>query len=155
MNLRLQDFPVLEQLGFRMPEVGIDDDDLAEFLDSISSPRFFTLTLDVSARERRCVESGGAQNQLFFEEMKALDQPLSRLAARAFERTGRSFTLVLLANNPTAIVGSLTEFQKVGNTWKGERVVGAGGRDFYWSFAAGKDYKGSIPDDSVLSTIGA
>ena len=85
--------------------------------------------------------------------MKALDSPLSRLGVRTFLRTGRRATLILLANNPTAVAGSFTEFQNVGNTWKGEKVIRSGGRDNYWSFVAAKDcqLEGRIPDYSVLS----
>lgn len=136
-----------------MSEVGMNDADLPGLLDSISSSRFSTLTLDVSARERRCAEGGSVQRRLFFGEMRVLDLPLSRLAARTLRGTGRRPTLILLANNPTAVIGPLTEFQKVGNTWKGERVIGSGGRDNYWSFIAAKDCDGQIPDDSVLRSI--
>ena len=155
MNLSLQDFPVLENLAFRIPEVGTNDVDLTGILDSISSFRFSAVALNVSARERRCVESGGAYLRRFFEEMKALDWPLSRLAARTLCRTGRRTTLVLLANNTAAVAETLTEFQKVGNTWKGEKVFGSGGRGNYWSFIAAKDcqLEGQSPDDSVISSI--
>jgi hypothetical protein len=96
---------------------------------------------------------GGAQIRLFLGEMRMLDLPMSRLADRTLCRTGRRSTLILLANNPAAVVGSLTEFQKVGNTWKGERVIGSSGSDTYWSFAPAKDCKGQIPDDSILRSI--
>ena len=153
MDLTLQDFPVLENLGFGISEAGVNDADLAGLLDSILSLRFSALVLDVSAREKRCAKGGSAQNQLFFGEMRALDFPLFRLATRTFQGTGRRPTLILLANNPTAVVRSLVEFQKVGNTWKGERVIGSDGRDIYWSLTAARDCEGQIPDDSVLNFI--
>ena len=153
MNLTLRGFPALENLAFRVPEAGVNDAEFAGLLNSISSLRFSTLTLDVGARERRCTQGGVTQSQLFLAEMKALDLPISRLAAWILRRTGRRSTLIVLANNPTAVVGSLTEFQKVGNTWKGEKVIGSSRCDNYWSFAPAKDCEGQIPDDSVLRSI--
>lgn len=85
------------------------------------------------------MEGGDLQIKQFFGEMKALDWALGRLASRVFQGTGKRFTLVLLANSPTAVAASFAEFQKVGNTWKGEAIIGGGGHDHLWSFTAAKD----------------
>jgi hypothetical protein len=87
--------------------------------------------------------------------MTPLDWPLSRLATRTFWKTGRRVTLTLLANNPTAAVEPLTEFMKVGNAWKGERVIGVPGSDYYWSFLAAKDcqFGSGTFDNSVLDSL--
>ena len=136
-----------------MPAFCTNDAGLVGLLDSISSPRFSAFALDVSAREKRCTEAGSAENQLFFKVMRALDLPLSNLATRTFRGTGRRTTLVLLANNPDAIVRSLTEFRKVGNTWKGEKAIGRHGRYDYWSFIAAEDCEDQVPDESILYSV--
>jgi len=155
LSLTLKGFQVLETLAFRMPEVGINGADLAGLLDSISSLQFSTFALDVSAREKQCTGGGDAHRQAFLGEMNALDRPLSRLAARTWWGTGRRVTLVLIAKNTNAVLGSLAEFQQAGNTWKGEKIIGGPGRDNYWTFVAAKDcqLKNQIPDDSVLACI--
>lgn len=136
-----------------MTEDGISGYKLAVFLDSISSLRFSLLALDLGSRERRGADRGDTQTKRFLGEMKALDWPLRRLANRALQGIGKRFTLILLANGPTAIAGSFTEFQKVGNTWKGERSIGGGSHDYYWTFAAAKDCEDQTADDSVLRFV--
>ena len=136
-----------------MTDHGIGGAKLAGLLDSISSLRLSLLALDVGSRERRCADRGDTQTKQFFREMKALDWPLYRLANRALQGTGKRFTLILLANNPAAISGSFTEFQKVGNTWKGERLIGSKSCDYYWTFMAAKNGEDRTSDGSVLRFI--
>ena len=152
-SITLHTFNVLESFAFKMTESGIGGVELAELLDSISSLRFSLLALDVGGPERRTADRGDTQTGRFFGEMKTLDRPLYRLANRALQGTGKKFTLILLANNPTALIGAFPEFQKVGNTWKGEKLVGGGSYDYYWTFAAAKDCEEQTADDSVLKFI--
>ena len=133
-----------------MTESGINGVELSWLLDSISSLRFSLLALDVGGREKRSADRGDTQAKQFLGEMKALDRPLYRLANRALQGTGKRFTLILLANSPAAVTGAFPEFQKVGNTWKGERLIGGGSCDYYWTFTAAKDCEDQTVDDSAL-----
>jgi len=152
-NITLHTFHVLKHFGFKMADGGINGTQLAGLLDSITSLRFSLLALDISDREKQPMGHGGVQPKQFFEEMKALDLPLFRLAKRILQGTGERFTLILLANGPNTVAGSFTEFQKVGNTWKGERLIGGGSCGYYWTFTAAKDCKDKTPDDSVLRFV--
>jgi len=87
----------------------------------------------------------------FFDEMKALDLSLRRLAIRVLEGSGKRFTLILLAGNPAAASRSFTEFQRVGNTWEGEKVIGnRTGNDYYWTFRPAKDCEDPKIDEGAL-----
>lgn len=135
-----------------MTDDGISGAKLARLLDSISSPRFSLLALDVGNRERRRADRGDTQTKRVFREMRALDRSLHRLANRTLQRTGKILTLILLANDPAAIAGSFVEFRKVGNIWKGEKLIGSR-YDYYWTFTAAKDCEDQTADDSVLRFI--
>ena len=150
-SITLHAFHLLESLAFEMTEEGINGVQLARVLDSISSLNFSLLALDVCSREKRQADCRDAQTKGFLGEMKALDQPLCRLANRALQGTGERFTLILLANNPNAVHGSFAEFRKVGNTWKGAKLIGS--RGYYWTFEAAKDCEDRSLDDSVLRFI--
>ena len=136
-----------------MTESGISGVELAGLLDSISSLRFSILAVDVGGREKQSTDRGDTRAERFIGEMKVLDRPLCRLANRALQGTGKRFTLILLANDPTAVTGAFLEFQKVGNTWKGEKLIGGGSYDYYWTFMAAKDREDQTVDDSVLRFI--
>jgi len=136
-----------------MTRVGVRGVGLARLLDSISSPRFSTLALDVSDRERGSVENGDIGK--FLDDVKVLDPSLCRLATKAFEGFGKRLTLILLGKNPAAVTRSLTEFREVGNTWEGEKVIGDGRRDHYWTFRQAKGYETGGVDESVLSFVNA
>ena len=149
-SVTLHTFNVLKRFAFTMTESGVSGAELAMLLDSISSLRFSLLALDVCGRERRSADRGDIQAKQFFGEMKELDRPLSRLANRTLQGTGKRFTLILLANSPVAITGAFPEFQMVGNTWKGERLIGGRSCDYYWTFTAAKGCEDQTVDDSPL-----
>lgn len=134
-----------------MTHIGIRGAELAELLNSISSRQFFVLLLDVSGRECRYADNGGVLMMNFFDEMKVLDLSLRRLATRALEGSGRRFTLILLANNPASASRSFTEFQQLGNTWEGAKVIGSNtANDYYWTFRPAKGCEGQGVDEAVL-----
>ena len=136
-----------------MSDNGINGGELAKLLDSISSLTFSVLALDVENREKRCTDREGALQVRFLEEMKALDWPLRRLANRVMQRTGKRFALILLASDPAALAGSFVEFQKVGNVWKGAKIIEDGKHDYYWTFTAATDSKDQTVDESVLTFV--
>jgi len=138
-----------------MTDDGISGGQLARLLDSISSLMFSLLALDVSDREKRCTDRKDATTKRFLGEMKALDWPLRRLANRAFHGTGKRFTLILLANDPSAVAGSFAELQKVGNIWKGAKLIGSGSCGYYWTSTAATDYEDQTAEESVLSFVDA
>ena len=152
-NITLQTFNVLERLAFRMSDDGINVGELAGLLDSISSLTFSVLALDVESREKRCTDPEGDLKIRFLEEMKALDWPLRRLANRVMQGTGKRFALILLANDPAALAGSFGEFRKVGNIWKGAKVVEDGKHNYYWTSTVATDSKDQTADESVLSFV--
>lgn len=136
-----------------MTDNGIGGGELARLLDSISSLMFSLLALDVSNREKRCTGREDTRTKQFLGEMKALDSPLCRLANRAWHGTGKRFTLILLANDPTSVAGSFVEFQKVGNIWRGAKLIGSRGRDYYWTSTAATDSEDHEVDESVLGFV--
>ena len=154
-NITLHAFGDLESLAFRMTRVGIRGVGLARLLDSISSPRFSTLALDISDQERGSVEDGGFSTRKFLNDVKVIDPSLCKLATRTFQGAGKRFILILLGNNPAAVARSLTEFHEVGNTWEGEKVIGNGRRDHYWTFRPAKSSEGAGVDETVLSFVNA
>ena len=91
----------------------------------------------------------------FLDDVKVMDPSLCKLATRAFEEVGKRFILILLGSNPAAVTRSLVEFHGVGNTWEGEKVIGNGRRDHYWTFRPAKDSEGAGVDESVLSFVNA
>ena len=153
-NITLEAFNVLERLAFKMTGNGISGSELARLLDSISSLTFSIIVLDVSDREEGChADCGDTLMKQFLGEMKLLDWLLRRLANRALQGTGRRFTLILIANNPAAVTGSFTEFQRVGNTWKGAKITGGEKGDYYWTSTTAADSEGQIVDESMLSFV--
>lgn len=133
-----------------MTHVGIRGVELADLLNSVSSRQLSVLALDVTGRECRYDDIGGVSKK-FFDEMKALDLPLRRLATRALEGSGKRLTLLLLARNPAAASRSFTEFQRVGNTWEGEKVIRSStGNDYYWTFRPARDCEDPRVDEPVL-----
>jgi len=134
-----------------MTNVGIRGVELANLLDSISSRQLSVLALDVCGRENRYANHRGVLTKKFFDEMKALDLSLRRLAMRVLEGSGKRFTLILLASNPGAASEPFTEFRQVGNTWEGERVIGSRtGNDYYWTFRPAKDWENPEIDEGAL-----
>ena len=147
----MRTFNTLEGLAFKMTAVGIRGVELANVLNSIPSRQLSVLALDVCGREKRYTDLGGVLMKKFHAEMKALDLSLRRLAIQTLEGSGKRFTLILCANNPAAASRSFTEFQQVGNTWEGERVIGSGaGNNYYWTFRSAKDCKDAGIDETVL-----
>lgn len=136
-----------------MTENGIGGDRLAGLLDSISSLTFSLLALDVSSRERWLRSRGIASKERFFGEMRALDRPLHKLANRGLQGTGERFTLIVLANDPSAVAQSFVEFRKVGNIWKGAKVIRSEGHNFYWTSAAATNSEDKTVGESVLSFV--
>lgn len=134
-----------------MTNVGIRGVELADLLDSISSRRLSVIALDVGGRESRYANNEGVLTKKFFDEMKVLDLPLRRLATQILEGSGKRFTLILFGRNPAAASRSFTEFQLVGNTWEGEKVIGNGtGNDYYWTFRPAKSCEDSSIDEVAL-----
>ena len=153
-NITLEAFNVLERLAFKMTGNGISGSELARLLDSISSLTFSIIVLDVSDREEGCrANCGDAPMEKFLDEMKALDLPLCRLANRTLRETGRRFSLMLLANDPAAVAGSFREFQEVGNTWKGAKLIRGGKKNYHWSSITATDSESQTIDESVLSFV--
>ena len=141
---------------FRTTRNGIRGPELADLLNSIPSRRLTILALDVGGRESRHTDHEAVLAEAFFEEMKTLDMPLRRLATRALEGSGKRFTLILFARNPAVLSRSFVEFQQVGNTWEGERVIGRGARDdYYWTFRPAKDRRDLGIDEAVLRFLSA
>lgn len=128
--------------------------ELARILDSISSPHFSVLVLDVGDRERYFVGNGRKFAKRFLDDMRAINRSLHRLAARMFERVGKRFTLILLGNNPAEIARSFGKFGEVGNTWEGERVIGNGRSGCYWTFRPAGGHRTELEvDESVLDLV--
>ena len=153
-GITLQTFNVLKRLAFKMTKGGIGGGELARLLNSISSLVFSLLALDVSDREKRRTDrSEDSTTKRFLEEMKALDSPLRRLANGALYGTGKRFTLILLANDPAAVAGSFAEFQKVGNIWKGAKLIEGQSCDYYWTPMAATDSDDQTVEESVLSFV--
>lgn len=159
-NIALKTFNVLEGLAFKMTHTGVCGTGLAELLDSISSPHFSILALDVGDRERHAVKTGDVLMKKLLDEVKVMDPPLCNLATRAFEGVGKRFTLILLGDNPTAFTRSFAGFHEVGNTWEGEKVVedgrketGNGRCDHYWTFRPARGCEAGAVDESVLSFV--
>jgi hypothetical protein len=152
-GITFQAFNVLERLAFKMTDNGIGGGELARLLNSISSLVFSLLALDVSNREKRCTGREDTPTKQFLGEMKALDSPLRRLANRALHGTGKRFTLILLANDPTTVAGPFVEFQKVGNIWKGEKLIGSRSRDYYWTSTAATESEDHKVEESVLGFV--
>ena len=150
-NITLRAFCVLESLAFRMSNVGIRGARFTQLLDSISSPQFSVFILDIRDRESRLPKSGDVKKLL--DEVKMMDSPLCRFATNLFEGTGKRFMLILIGNNPAAITCSLTKFCKVGNTWEGEKVIGGGRYNHYWTFWPAKGWETKGIDKSVLSFV--
>lgn len=141
---------------FKTTRIGVRGVELANLLNSIPSRRLSILALDVSGRESRHTDHEGVLTKDFFEEMKALDLPLRRLAIQALEESRKRFTLILFARNPAVVSSLLTEFRRVGNTWEGERVIGSStGSDYYWTFRPAKDCKDPGIDEAVLKFLSA
>lgn len=139
---------------FKTTPVGVCGVELADLLNSIPSRRLSTLALDVSGRESRHTDHEGVLTKGFFEEMKALDLPLRRLAIRALEGSGKRFTLILFARNPAVVSRSFTEFRRVGNTWEGEKVIGSSTEnDHYWTFRPAEDCEDPGMDGAVLEFL--
>lgn len=136
-----------------MSHVGICGVGFAQLLNSISSPRFSVLALDVSDQESHSAENGSVLRKKFLNDVKILDYPLCGLATRGFQGTGKRFALILFGNNPAAVARPLVEFHKVGNTWEGEKVIRNGKCDYYWTFRPAWGCEAEGVDESVLSFV--
>ena len=133
--------------------MGICGAGLIRLLDSISSPQFSVLILDVSDRETRPAESEGVLMEKLLDEVKMMDSSLCRFATSLLNGIGKRFTLILLGNKPATVARSLTKFREVGNTWEGERVIGGGKCDHYWTFRPARGCEAEVVDETVLSVV--
>jgi len=142
---------------FRMSRSGICAIEVAQLLDSISSPRLSTLVLDVGSLEGdlegRSVENGEALEKGFLDDMKVMDPSLCRLATRTLEGVGKRFTLILIGSNPAVSTHSLVEFRKKGNTRVGGTVVRNGKRYRHWTFQPASGCEAGEADKSALSSV--
>lgn len=136
-----------------MTNLGIPGTELSRILDSISSPYFSLLALDVGDREKCFVKDGKAPTKRYLGDMRAVSRSLQRLATRMFERTGKRFTLMLLGNNPALTAIAFSEFQKVGQMWEGERSIGNARPGYYWTFQPAKGCEAEGVDEDALDFV--
>ena len=136
-----------------MSRVGVCGIQLARILDSISSLHFSLLVLEVSELERRFAENRGTPKKQFLDGMKAMDHSLCGLATRVHKGIGKRFTLILLGRNPMVIARPFAEFLEVGNIWLGERLVGDGRPDYYWTLWPARGCEVGEVDESVLDFV--
>ena len=149
-GLRLALCTALRGLAIK-PEDGACLEEVAAVLNSIIS-EVTVLALEFGNKgETQPHHDAPSENQL--DKIGILDRPLSKLARRVYMETGKRLTLILIANNPPYLVERLPDFREVGNTWKGERVIGGHPNDHLWSFLAATESEQSEVDDSVLTCV--
>lgn len=138
----------LKTLAFDM-RGGVQMEEVVGWVSSITSTRLAVFALDFGDRGARSTGSGDSLGKI-----KPLDQPLSELARRVYGETGKRLTLVLVANNPCGLVAGLPEFRRVGNVWRGERVINdANTKNHFWSFLAATESECQEVDESVLDYL--
>lgn len=120
-------------------------EEVAGLVGSITSARLRIFALGFGDRDTRPGRG--------MEGIGPLDKPLSEVARRAYRETGERITLILVANNPSGLVEGLPEFRKVGNTWRGERVIGSSRNDQLWSFLPASESECQGIDESILDFI--
>ena len=149
-GLRLALCTALKGLAINL-EDGTGLEDVAAVLNSIIS-EITVLALEFGGK----VETGApndVRSASPLEGVEILDRPLSRLARRVLWETGKRLTLILIGDDPLDLLERLPDFREVGNTWKGERVIGGHRTDHLWSFLAAAESEQLEIDDSVLTCV--
>lgn len=104
---------------------------IASTLDSVTSPRFQKLILELRPTARRDPDS--VQVELV-DKLSQLDGPLSQITRINLEKN-REVSLVLLAQDPEFLAQGFIHFQSLGRVWAGEEVCEG---EYLWTLAVPK-----------------